>query len=67
MRNVLKSKKMWGYVSGTYVIPKNTKEGDVVLIDTSEANNANIITWINNSVEHSIDTQLAKYETTKEV
>jgi hypothetical protein len=67
MRNVLKSKKMRGYVSGTYVIPKNTEEGDVVLIDTWEANNANIITWINNSVEHSIGMQLAKYETTKEV
>ena len=67
MRNVLKSKKMRGYVSGTYVIPKNTEEGDVVLIDTSEANNANIITWINNSVEHSIGMQLAKYETTKKV
>ena len=34
MRNFFKGKKMWGYVSGTYVIPKNTKEGDVVLIDT---------------------------------
>jgi len=59
-------KKMWGYVSGTYVIPKNT-EGDVALIDIWEANNAKIITWINNSVEHYIGTQLAKYETTNEV
>jgi hypothetical protein len=58
---------MWGYVTGTYVIPKNTKEGDVVLIDTWEANNAKIITWINNSVEHYIGMQLAKYETTNEV
>jgi len=33
MRNFLKGKKMWGYVSGTYVIPKNTEEGDAVLID----------------------------------
>jgi hypothetical protein len=24
MRNFLKGKKMWGYVSGPYVIPKNT-------------------------------------------
>jgi len=64
MRNFLKGKKMWGYVNGTYMIPKNTEEGDVVLIDTWEANNAKIITWINNSVEHSIGTQLAKYETT---
>jgi len=58
---------MWGYVSGAYMIPKNIKEGDVALIDTWEANNTKIITWINNSVEHSIGTQLAKYETTKEV
>jgi hypothetical protein len=58
---------MRGYVSGTYVIPKNTEEGDVVLIDTWEANNAKIITWINNSVEHSIGTQLAKYETVNKV
>ena len=54
MRNFLKSKKMWEYVSGTYVIPKKTEERDVVLIDTWKANNAKIITWINNSVEHSI-------------
>jgi len=26
MRNFLKGKKMWRYVSGTYVIPKNTEE-----------------------------------------
>jgi hypothetical protein len=56
MRNFLKGKKMWGYVSRTYVIPKNTEEGVVVLIDTWEANNTKIITWINNSVEHSIGT-----------
>jgi len=67
MRNFFKGKKMRGYVSGTYVIPKNTEEGDVVLIDTWEANNAKIITWINNSVEHFIGTQLAKYETVNKV
>jgi hypothetical protein len=67
MRNFLKGKEMWGYVSGTYVIPKNTEEGDVVLIDTWGANNAKIITWINNSVEHFIGMQLAKYETANEV
>jgi len=27
MKNFLKGKKMRGYVSGTYVIPKNTKGG----------------------------------------
>jgi hypothetical protein len=67
IRNFFKGKKMWGYVSGTYMIPKNIEEGDVVLIDTWEGNNVKIITWINNSIEHSIGTQLAKYETAKEV
>jgi hypothetical protein len=33
MRNFLKGKKMWGYVRGTYVIPRNTNEGYDVLID----------------------------------
>ena len=45
---------MWRYVSETSVIPTNT-------------NNAKIITWINNSVERSIGTLLAKYEKTKGV
>jgi hypothetical protein len=56
MRNFLKGKKMWGYASGTYVVPKNIEEGDAALIDAWEANNAKIITWINNSIEHSIGT-----------
>jgi hypothetical protein len=30
MRNFLEGKKMWRYVSGTYVIPKNTEENDVL-------------------------------------
>jgi hypothetical protein len=67
MRNFLKGKKMWGYISGTYVVPKNTEEGDAALIDAWEVNNAKIIIWINNSVEHSIGTQLAKYEIANEV
>jgi hypothetical protein len=56
MRNFFKGKKMWEYVSGTYVVPKNTEEGDVAFIDAWEANNTKIITWINNFVEHSIGT-----------
>jgi hypothetical protein len=67
MWNFFKGKKMWGYVSGTYVVSKKTEEGDVALIDAWKPNNAKIITWINNFVEHSIGTQLTKYETTKEV
>jgi hypothetical protein len=27
MRNFFKDKKMWEYVSGTYIIPKNIEEG----------------------------------------
>jgi hypothetical protein len=56
MRNFLNGKKMWGYVSvsRTYVIHRNTDEGYAALIDVWEANNAKIITWINNYVEHFI-------------
>ena len=50
MRNFLTSKKIWGYVSGTYMITRNTDEGYTVLIDAWKANNAKIIIWINNSV-----------------
>jgi len=67
MRNFFKGKKMREYVNGAYVVPKNTEEGDVALIDAWETNNAKIITWINNFDEHSLDTQLAKYEIAKEV
>jgi len=58
---------MWEYVSGTYVIPKNTKDVDVALIDARETNSAKIVIWINNSVEHFIGTQLAKYKISNEV
>jgi hypothetical protein len=37
MQNFFKGKKMWEYVSGTYVVSKNTEKGDVVLIDAWEA------------------------------
>jgi hypothetical protein len=33
MRNFLNGKKIWGYVNGTYVISKNTEEGDAASID----------------------------------
>jgi hypothetical protein len=33
MRNFFKGKKMWGYVSGTCMIPRNIDEGYVALID----------------------------------
>jgi hypothetical protein len=56
MKFFFKCKKMRGYVSGTYVVPKNTEEEGDALIDAWESNNAKIITWINNSVEHSIGT-----------
>ena len=46
---------MWGYVSGTYMVPKHTKKEDAALIDAWEVNDAKIITWINNFVEHSIN------------
>ena len=37
------------------------------MLEIWDVNNSKIITWINNSVEHKIGTQLTKYEATKEV
>ena len=34
MRNFLKGKKMWEYVSGTFVIPRNINKSYTALIDT---------------------------------
>ena len=62
LKNFLKGKKLWGYISGTSVKPTGAKE-----IESWEVENSKIITWINNSVEPSIGVQLAKYETGKEV
>ena len=36
-------------------------------LDVWKVSNSKIITWINNSIETSIGTQLAKYETVKEI
>ena len=44
MRNYFKGKKIWGYVSETFVKPRNTDEGYAALIDAWKANNAKIIT-----------------------
>ena len=41
---------------------KKIEERDVALINAWETNNANIITYINNSIEHFIGMQLAKYD-----
>ena len=67
MRNFLKGKKLWGYVTRTSVKPKSTNKNYATELDTWEANNSKIITWIINSVELSIGARLAKYEMTKEV
>ncbi|XP_073132810.1 uncharacterized protein [Henckelia pumila] len=49
------------------VKPADIKAADYAKsLDTWEADNAKIITWINNSVTHSIGAQLAKYETAKQ-
>ena len=63
IRNFLKGKKLWGYVVGACVKPKSIDHDYVADIDTWEANNEKIITLINHSVEYSIGTHLAKYET----
>eukprot|EP00257_Ricinus_communis_P026563 XP_025013977.1 uncharacterized protein LOC112535577 [Ricinus communis] len=63
MKNFLKGKQKWGYISGAFIKPQD----DMALLDKWEVDNSKIITWINNSVKHSIGTQLAKYETAKEL
>ena len=36
MRYFLKGKKVWGYVNGTSMKPRNTNEGYIALILTSQ-------------------------------
>ncbi|GJS32093.1 uncharacterized mitochondrial protein-like protein [Tanacetum coccineum] len=69
MKNFLRGKSMWGYVSGTKVKPVNGLLVDnyAGLLDTWEVNNSKVITWINNSFTPSIGAQLAKYDTAKAV
>lgn len=56
MRNFLKDKKLWCYISGNQKKPvdgeKKKDFGDE--LETWEVNNSKIITWINNSIENSI-------------
>jgi len=58
-RKFFKGKKIWRYVSGTLVKPKNIDEGYVALIDALEANDTKIITWINNSTKSLFDSVVA--------
>ena len=68
MKKFLKGKKLWGYVSGTFVKPRDEKaENYMKLVDVWESDNSKIITWINNSMKHTIEMQLEKFETAKEV
>ncbi|KAK4485459.1 hypothetical protein RD792_008100 [Penstemon davidsonii] len=68
MKNFLKGKKMWGYVTGIEVKPTTDSGADYAkLLDIWETNNSKVITWINNSVECSIGMQLAKYECANDV
>ena len=68
MRNFLRGKSMWSYVTGVRRKPTDEKAEDFATsIDVWESNNAKIITWINNFVTHSIGAQLAKCEIANEV
>ena len=68
MRNFLKGKWMWGYVSGVLSKPINDRDEKYIdMLESREANNSKILIWINNFVEHSIGIQLAKYEIAKQV
>ncbi|KAI3822076.1 hypothetical protein L1987_09657 [Smallanthus sonchifolius] len=68
MKNFLRGKNMWGYVTGTKGKPTDKfKAAEYALaLDTWETDNSKVITWINNSVSQSIGIQLAKYDTAKQ-
>ena len=57
---------MWGYIIGTLRKPmtENDEKYEEQL-DICEVSNLKIIIGIDNSVDNSMDIQLAKYETTK--
>lgn len=68
MKKFLKGQRLLGYVYGTSEKPEDNNDGKYASeIESWEANNAKIITWIHNSVTEDIGIQLAKYETAKEV
>lgn len=51
----------------TFVKPKDKHDRKYKIeLESWEANNSKIITWINNSISRSIRVQQAKYESTKE-
>ncbi|XP_023761615.1 uncharacterized protein LOC111910054 [Lactuca sativa] len=69
MKNFLRGKNMWGYVTGKKkkakpLVPQT--ENYDLLLDAWETDNSKVITWINNSITQSIGMQLAKYDTAKE-
>ncbi|XP_073056860.1 uncharacterized protein [Primulina eburnea] len=56
MKNFLRGKSMWGYVTSVRDKPTDQTNPDyAVSLDVWEADNSKIITWINNSVAHSIE------------
>lgn len=67
MTNFLKGKGVWEYVSGKIKCPVVGVEKFDELFRIWDTNNSKIITWINNSVEHRIGVQLAKFKTAKEI
>ncbi|KAL5835118.1 hypothetical protein ACOSQ4_014615 [Xanthoceras sorbifolium] len=68
MKNFLIGKNKWNYISGAYIKSIDDKvENYAQLVENWQVDNLKIIIWINNSIEHSIDTQLTKYDTAKEV
>ena len=68
MRKFLKRKGMQGYISGVFSKPINDRDEKYLdILDSQKANNSTILTWINNSIEHSIGIQLAKYKIVKQV
>jgi len=68
MKNFLRAKFMWCYISGIKTKSIDTKFNNyATALEVWEVDNSKIIIWVNNSVIYSIGAQLAKYDITKEV
>jgi len=66
MKNFLRGKSMWCYILGVKEKLIDTNVDDyAIALEVWEVDNSKIITWVYNSIIHSIDTQLVKYDIAK--
>lgn len=68
MKIFLIGKGRWGYITGAEIQPSDPKvDGFDKAIAKWEMENAQILTWLHNSMEPSIGQNFSKYDTAKKV